>query len=201
MRSGYDTCAPIVTPCAAAAAHAAPQRRRVAAVEPARHVGAGHDAQHRRVVADLPDAVGLADVAVEVDRHGSPQSALDRGVGPLRPEQPADLLVGQPPEALERLSPRTSRATSRSSALSVRSGPASAVTAARRRRRARAVAEAFAGGLGEPRRDRRRVTAEDGVVALVEHGAVVVDVEHLVAVGGDRPRRRGSPPPSASSRG
>ena len=68
-RSGYETWAPMATPLwTAADAHGA-QRRRVAGVEAARHVGARDDLEHRLVVAELPHAEGLAEVTVQVDRH------------------------------------------------------------------------------------------------------------------------------------
>jgi hypothetical protein len=44
----------------------ATQRRRVAGVEAARDVRAAHDLEQRGVITELPPAVGLADVAVEV---------------------------------------------------------------------------------------------------------------------------------------
>ena len=54
------------------------QRGRVAGVETARHVGAGHLAQHGLVVAEGPAAEGLADVTVEVDAraHSSPRARI-----------------------------------------------------------------------------------------------------------------------------
>ena len=62
--------------------------------------------------------------------------------------------------------------------------------------------EAVGVRLGQATEDGVGVAAEHGVVLVVEHRAVVLDVEHLVAgrrLG--RPRRRGSRPPAASSRG
>ena len=50
--------------------HGAADGARVAGVEAARHVGAGDDVEHRRVVAEHPGAERLAEVGVEVDPHG-----------------------------------------------------------------------------------------------------------------------------------
>ena len=71
---------------------------------------------------------------------------------------------------------RSSTATSRSSAVSVRSGPPSAAAAMRTAAsRSRSLGER----LAQPPGDRLGVAAEHGEAALVHHRAVVEDVEQL----------------------
>ena len=95
--------------CTAADAHGA-QRRRVAGVEAARHVGARDDLEHRLVVAQLPHAERLAEVTVQVDRH-------HRGERRPRPEPPS-------PGAFWCLSPGLRRCTNRTFVVADRSGVA-----------------------------------------------------------------------------
>ncbi len=180
-----------------------PQHAGITGMEPARHVGARDDLQHRGVVTHLPDPVRLPQVTVDVDGHHPatlrpPTRARlrDRTIGVGQPKSPANQKMegggGEKVGARQVRSDaarrwkhrrplvRDSSATSSSSSGISRSGPPSAfmpsaIAAARSSPSVQVSARRTADGLG--------VATDRRVVALVHHGAVVEDVEHLVAGG------------------
>ena len=184
-RSGYETWAPIATPLAAARTHVARSVDGSPAWKPHATLALVTSAEQGLVVADLPDAVRLPDVAVEVDGHGGAQvpPVLASVVSASPRQQGRDLVVGEPLEAAPRRPAHEQRHLEVGGGHRAVGSGEGADGGPHHGPEVECVGRGRSGGLGEAGVDRGDVAAEHARVALVDDRAVVVDVEHLVAVG------------------